>query len=121
MTVPTLPTLEIPEREKLRWVMEALGLDLPEVEMALDVDRSTLRRWLADETDKAALRDARFRRLLGLTQLAKGSIRPQKLREWMRRPNPRLGGLTPARIIGDEVGLGKVEQALRDSHYGNPL
>ncbi len=121
MTTAAAPSLEIPERGKSRWLMDILGLALAEMELALDIDRSTLRRWLDDESDKAALRDARFRRLLNLTQLAMGSIRPQKLREWMRRPNPRLSGLTPARILGDDAGLGKVEQALHDSRYGNPL
>lgn len=121
MAVAILSSLEIPERGKCRWLMDVLGLGTAEIELALDIDRSTLRRWLEDESDKSAWRDARFRRLLHLTQLAKGSIRPQRLREWMRRPNPRLGGLTPARILGDEVGLGKVEQALHDSRYGNPL
>lgn len=121
MAVKDRPTLEIPAKEKCRWLMEVLGLEDAELEQALDVDYSTLRRWLADPTDRLALREARFERLLQLTQVAKGRIRPDKMTSWMRSPHPRLGGLTPAKILGDPRGLELVRQALHDDCHGNPL
>lgn len=114
-------TLEIPERGRCRWLMGILGLEKAEMELALEIDRSTLLRWLADAEDRAALREVRFHRLLDLTRLARGAIRPENLQVWMRRPNPRLGGLTPARLVGDEKGLELISQALHAARYGNPL
>ncbi len=121
MAVKERPTLEIPDKEKCRWLMETLGLEDSEMEQALDIDYSTLRRWRADETDRLALREVRFDRLLQLTRVAKGHIRPDKLAPWMRSPHPRLGGLTPAKILGDPRGLEMVRQALHDDCQGNPL
>lgn len=121
MTVKEHPTLEIPAQEKCRWLIDILGLKDSEMEQALDIDYSTLRRWLGDETDRLALREARFDRLLQLTQIAKGHIRPDKMATWIRSPHPRLSGLTPAKILGDPRGLEMVRQALHDDCQGNPL
>lgn len=114
-------SLDIPNAGKCRWLMVILGLEPGEMELALDVDRSTLRRWLDDPRGRAASRDVKFDRLLRLTQAARGSIRPERLGDWMRRPNPRMGGLTPARVLGDDAGFAMVEQALLEARSGSPL
>lgn len=121
MGVKDRPALVIPDKGKFEWLMDILGLDESEMAQALDIDYSTLRRWIADETDRLALREIRFDRLLQLTQIAKGHIRPDKMGIWMRSPNPRLNGLTPAKILGDPKGMELVRQALNDDCQGNPL
>lgn len=121
MAVKDRPTLDAPAVGKCAWLMEALGLDDAEMEAALDIDHSTLRRWLLDAQDRLALRELRFDRLLELARLAKGRIRAEKLAQWMRSPNPRLAGMTPAKILGDPRALELVRQALHDDCHGNPL
>lgn len=121
MAVRDRPTLNIPATGKCAWLMEVLGLDDAEMEAALDVDHSTLRRWLQDNQDRLALRELRFDRLLELVRLAKGHIRAEKLAQWMRSPNSRLAGMTPAKILGDPRAIELVRQALHDDCQGNPL
>jgi hypothetical protein len=97
-------SLEIPQKEKSRWLKSVLELSDTEMTLTLDVSPKTLANWLKDSNDTAALESVRFDRLLKLVEQAKGVIRADELGHWMHTPNKALGGLIPAKHLGDEAG-----------------
>lgn len=72
-------TLGIPDRQKGRWLKGILRFTDTEMAYVLGISVETLRKCLKDETDTQALDSVRFDRLLNLTRLARGVIRPERL------------------------------------------
>ncbi|MGH9455417.1 MAG: hypothetical protein ACRD2O_15760 [Terriglobia bacterium] len=111
-------TLEIPERQRCRWLKEVLGLSDTEMAYLLGVSVETLRKWLRDENDVHAMESVRFHRLLNLTQLAKGVIRPDRLGHWVHHENLALGRLRPLNLLADPAGCDMVNSVLEDLRSG---
>ena len=84
----------------------------------LGVSVETLRKWLKDENDTHAMESARFHRLLNLTQLAKGVIRPSRLGHWVHRENQALGRLVPLNLLADAAGYEMVSALVEDMRAG---
>jgi len=72
-------TLEIPDNYKGRWLKDIFDFTDTEMAHVLGISVETVRKWLKDENDRHAMESARFHRLLNLTQLAKGVIRPGRM------------------------------------------
>jgi hypothetical protein len=110
--------MEMPAREKCRWIK---GLfDLKDAEMAhfLNISVETLRNWLKDPHDAQASDSVRFHRLLSLSQLAKGVIRPTRLGHWLHSENKALGDLVPANLLADPAGYRLVATLIEDMRTG---
>ncbi|GEM_PF-3932321 len=111
-------TLEIPERQRCRWLKEVLDLSDTEMAYILGVSVETLRKWLRDENDAHAMESVRFHRLLNLTQLAKGVIRPERLGHWVHHENRALGRVQPLNLLADAAGCEMVNTVLEDTRLG---
>jgi len=117
-TISTEVTLEIPEKHKARWLKEVFEFTDTEMAHVLGISVETLRKWLKDETDKHAMESARFHRLLNLTQLAKGVIRPNRLGHWVHRENQAMGRLVPLNLLADAAGYDIVAAVVEDIRAG---
>lgn len=113
-------SLEIPTKEKCRWVKEVLHLKDAEMAHLLNVSVETLRNWLKDRNDAMAVDSVRFHRLLSLTQLAKGVIRPEHLGAWLHEDNRALGDLVPVNLLADPAGYRLVATLVEDMRTGIP-
>jgi hypothetical protein len=111
-------TLEIPEKYKGRWLKEIFDFTDTEMAHVLGVSVETLRKWLKDEADLHAVESARFQRLLELTQLAKGVIRPGRLGHWVHQENRALGKLVPLNLLADRAGYELVAAVVEDVRTG---
>jgi hypothetical protein len=111
-------TLEIPEKYKGRWLKDVFEFTDTEMAHVLGISVETLRKWLKDETDKRAAESARFQRLLNLTQLAKGVIRPGRLGHWVHHENRALGRLVPLNLLADPAGYEMVAAVVEDVRAG---
>ena len=112
--------LQIPPRSKCRWMKAVLGLQEWEMMGALGgISSKTLANWLADHDDKAALKSVEFQRLLEITQLARGVIRPAHLPDWMHEPSEEFGGLAPIDMLMRPDTGERVIAVLRELKYGN--
>ena len=111
-------TLDIPAKEKCRWIKDVLNLKDAEMAHLLNVSVETLRNWLKDSSDAMAVDSVRFHRLLSLTQLAKGVIRPQQMGHWLHAENKSLGDLVPANLLADPAGYRLVATLVEDLRTG---
>jgi len=111
-------TLEIPERQRCRWLKEVLDLSDTEMAYILGVSVETLRKWLREGNDAHAMESVRFHRLLNLTQLAKGVIRPERLGHWVHHENRALGKVQPLNLLADAAGCEMVNTVLEDTRSG---
>ncbi len=84
----------------------------------LRISVETLRKWLKDENDTHAMKVVRFHRLLNLTQLAKGVIRPSRLGHWVHHENQALGGVVPLNLLADAAGYEMVSAVVEDIRMG---
>jgi hypothetical protein len=117
-TVTAGVTLEIPETHKAGWLKEAFKFTDTEMAYVLGISVETLRKWLKDETDQHAMETVRFHRLLNLTQLARGVIRPTRLGHWVHRENQAMGKLMPLSLLGDAAGYDMVTAVVEDLRAG---
>jgi DNA-binding transcriptional regulator YiaG len=117
-TTSTEVTLEVPEKHKAHWLKEVFEFTDTEMAHVLGISVETLRKWLKDETDKHAMESARFHRLLNLTQLAKGVIRPNRLGQWVHRENQAMGRLVPLNLLADAAGYDIVAAVVEDIRAG---
>jgi hypothetical protein len=111
-------TLEVPENYKLQWLKEVFEFTDTEMAYVLGVSVETLRKWQKDESDAQAKESVRFHRLLDLTQLAKGVIRPNRLGHWVHHENQALGRLIPLSLLADAAGYGMVSAVVEDLRTG---
>ena len=111
-------TLEIPERLRCRWLKDVLELSDTEMAYILGVSVETLRKWLREENDAHAMESVRFHRLLNVTQLAKGVIRPERLGHWVHHENRALGRVQPLNLLADAAGCEMVNTVLEDTRMG---
>ncbi len=89
--------LEITPAQAVERLEGDLGLTKGELAAALDATSRTLERWRAGTTHPQ--RDARRRlaALLNLDEHLRDTFTDwEAARQWLRAPNPYLGGLTPA-------------------------
>ncbi len=117
-TITTEVTLEIPERHRALWLKQVFEFTDTEMAHVLGVSVETLRKWFKDETDKHAMQSVRFHRLLNLTQLAKGVIRPGRLGHWVHRENQAMGKLVPLNLLADAAGCEMVTAVVEDMRAG---
>jgi DNA-binding transcriptional regulator YiaG len=117
-TISPEVTLEIPEKHKAQWLKEVFEFTDTEMAHVLGISVETLRKWLKDETDKHAMELARFHRLLNLTQLAKGVIRPNRLGHWVHLENQAMGRLVPLNLLADAAGYDIVAAVVEDIRAG---
>ena len=117
-TTATSFSLEIPDKHKGRWLKDVYEFTDTEMAHVLGISVETLRKWLKDETDAHAMESVRFHRLLNLTQLAKGVIRPGRLGHWVRQENRALGRLVPLNLLGDAAGYEMVAAIVEDVRAG---
>ncbi len=110
--------LDIPSKEKCRWVKNVLDLKDAEMAHLLNVSVETLRNWLKDADDTNAVDSVRFHRLLSLTQLAKGVIRPERVGHWLHTENKSLGDFVPANLLADPAGYRLVATLVEDMRSG---
>ncbi|HUI40503.1 MAG TPA: hypothetical protein VL523_00895 [Terriglobia bacterium] len=110
--------LEIPETHKARWLKEIFEFTDTEMAHVLGVSVETLRKWLKDGTDRHAMESVRFHRLLDLTQLARGVIRPSRLGHWVHGQNRALGKLVPLNLLADAAGYEMVTAVVEDARAG---
>ncbi|MGH9429979.1 MAG: hypothetical protein ACRD3T_00390 [Terriglobia bacterium] len=113
-------SLEIPDRQRCRCLKEILELSDTEMAYVLGVSVETLRNWLREENDAHAMESIRFHRLLNLTQLAKGVIRPDRLGHWVHHENRALGRVQPLNLLADAAGCEVVSTVLEDVRLGMP-
>lgn len=114
-------SLEKPLTRRLEWLQGVLGLSDPEMETALDINSTTtLSRWKRDPDDREARELKRFDRLLALTQAASRVMEPRDLSKWLREPNDSMGGITPAKVLGDPRSLDLVIATLEAATFGLP-
>jgi DNA-binding XRE family transcriptional regulator len=113
-------TLEVPENHKLQWLKEVFEFTDTEMAYVLGISVETLRKWQKDESDAQATECVRFHRLLNLTQLAKGVIRPSRLGHWVHHENQALGRLVPLSLLADAAGYGMVSAVVEDLRTGIP-
>ncbi len=74
-----------------------LGLSRGELAAALDATSRTLERWRAGTTHPQRDSRRRLAALLNLDEHLRDTFTDREAaREWLRAPNPYLGGLTPA-------------------------
>lgn len=111
-------TLDIPERHRCRWVRNVFEFTDTEMAHVLGISVETLRKWLKDETDKHAIESARFHRLLNLTQLARGVIRPGRMGHWVHTENRALGRMVPLNLLADGAGYEMVAAVVEDVRSG---
>lgn len=116
--MPSEITLEIPEKHKALWLKEVFEFTDTEMAHVLGISVETLRKWLKDEADTHAMESARFHRLLNLTQLAKGVIRPSRLGHWVHRQNQALGRIVPLNLLADAAGYELVSAVVEDARTG---
>src|SRR5215471_17736170 len=117
-TMARIASLEIPETYKGRWLKNIFDFTDTEMAHVLGISVETLRKWLKDGTDKQAVESARFHRLLNLTQLAKGVIRPDRLGHWVHHENRALGRLVPLNLLADLAGYEMVAAVVEDLRAG---
>jgi len=111
-------SFEIPETHKARWLKEIFDLTDTEMAHVLGISVETLRKWLKDEIDRHATESACFQRLLNLTQLARGVIRPDRLGRWVHRENRALGRIVPLNLPADGAGYEMVAAVVDDVRAG---
>jgi len=110
--------LEVPENYKIQWLKEVFEFTDTEMAYVLGISVETLRKWQKDENDTQARESVRFYRLLDLTQLAKGVIRPSRLGHWVHHENQALGRLAPLSLLADAAGYGMVSAVVEDLRSG---
>ena len=119
MPAPTKEvSMQIPAREKCRWIKELFDFKDAEMAHVLNISVETLRNWLKDPADAQAVDSVRFHRLLSLTQLAKGVIRPERLAQWLHTENKALGDFVPANLLVDPAGYRLVATLVEDLRSG---
>ena len=111
-------SLDVPIKEKCRWLKAILGLSDAEMAVTLNISPKTLSNWLKDPHDTSAKESLRFHRLLKLVSLAKGVVRPDRLANWMHEPNKALEEMVPAVHLGDERGYTLVAGVLEEARSG---
>ncbi len=111
-------TLEIPDRQKCRWLKEVFEFTDTEMAHVLGISVETLRKWLKNEDDTHAMESIRFHRLLNLTQLAQGVIRPDRFGHWAHRENRALGRIIPLNLLADAAGYEMVSALVEDIRAG---
>lgn len=111
-------TLEIPDKQKCRWLKEVFEFTDTEMAHVLGISVETLRKWLKDEDDTHAMESIRFHRLLNLTQLAKGVIRPSRFGHWVHHENQALGRVVPLNLLADAAGYEMVSAVVEDIRAG---
>jgi uncharacterized protein (DUF2384 family) len=118
MSIAVQASMDVPVREKCRWIKDLF--DLKDVEMAhiLNISVETLRNWLHDGRDTHAVDSVRFHRLLSLAQLAKGVIRAEKMGHWLHAENKALGDLVPAHLLANPAGYRLVAGVVEDLRSG---
>jgi DNA-binding transcriptional regulator YiaG len=107
-------TTELPEKSKCRWLKDILGLTDTEMAYTLGISVETLRKWLKDENDTHAMEAVRFHRLVKLTQMTKGVIRPSRLGHWIHHGNRALAGVAPLNLLADAAGCEMVTAVVED-------
>ena len=112
--------MDLPARDKCRWLKELFDLKDAEMAHLLNISVETLRNWLKDPEDAQAVDSVRFHRLLSLSQLAKGIIRPQRIGHWLHAENKALGELVPANLLADPAGYRLVATLVEDMRTGIP-
>jgi uncharacterized protein (DUF2384 family) len=117
-TMPSHITLEVPENRKLQWLKEVFEFTDTEMAYVLGISVETLRKWQKDESDAQATESVRFHRLLNLTQLARGVIRPSQLGHWVHHANQALGKLVPLSLFADAAGYEMVSAVIEDLRTG---
>jgi hypothetical protein len=117
-TMAASMTLEVPEHYKLQWLKEVFEFTDTEMAYVLGISVETLRKWQKDENDAQATESVRFHRLLNLSQLAKGVIRPGRLGHWVHHENQALGRLLPLSLLADAAGYGMVNAVVEDLRTG---
>ena len=113
-------SLEIPDSGRCRWLRDVFGFTDTEMAYVLGISVETMRKWLKDEEDTHAVESVRFHRLLSLTQLAKGVIRPDRLGHWVHHANPSLGKVVPLNLLADASGYEMVSAVVEDIRTGVP-
>ena len=116
--MPGSVTLEAPGNYKTRWLKEVFEFTDTEMAYVLGISVETLRKWQKDENDTQARESVRFHRLLDLTQLAKGVIRPSRFGHWVHHENQALGRLAPLSLLADAAGYGMVSAVVEDLRSG---
>lgn len=111
-------SLDIPAREKCRWIRAIFDFKDAEMAHVLNISVETLRNWLKDPSDAQAVDSVRFHRLLSLAQLAKGVIIPQRLGRWLHTENKALGDFVPANLLVDPAGYRLVATLVEDMRSG---
>jgi Protein of unknown function (DUF2384) len=117
-TLVSNATLEIPERHRCRWLREVFDFSDTEMAYVLGVSVETLRKWLKHADDAHAMESVRFHRLLGLTKLARGVIRPDRLGHWVHQQNQALGKIAPLGLLSDAAGYEMVSGVVEDIRMG---
>jgi predicted DNA-binding protein (UPF0251 family) len=117
-TISAEVTLEVPEKHKAQWLKEIFEFTDTEMAHVLGISVETLRKWLKDQSDKHAMQLIRFHRLINLTQLAKGVIRPNGLGYWVHRENPSIGKVVPLNLLADAAGYDIVAAVVEDIRAG---
>ncbi|MGA3210892.1 MAG: hypothetical protein ABSD20_06255 [Terriglobales bacterium] len=111
---------EVPRNYKAQWLKELFAFSDTEMAHVLGVSVETLRKWLREEEDRHALESVRFHRLLNLTQLAKGVIRPDRFGHWIHCDNEALAGIVPLNLLADAHGYEIVAGVVEDIRSGTP-
>lgn len=85
-------------RERLAEAIQAIGLSAAEAAAVLGVSRESVRRWLQGESISPE-NQGRIDELWQTLQWARLALRPESLPKVMRRPVPRLGGVTRLKLL----------------------
>ena len=99
-------------------VLEALGLTPAELAALLGVPARTLARRKAVRR-LTPLESDRLYRLAHVALLASRVLgSPARARDWIRRPNRALGGMSPMDDLDTEIGVRRVEEVLTRVEHG---
>jgi putative toxin-antitoxin system antitoxin component (TIGR02293 family) len=102
----------------VRSLVEASGLTLQEVALSLDLSVRSLRR-PKHEGRLARHESDRLYRLARIVALAEHFIGSRKQAvDWLKMPNPVLGGVPPLRFLDTALGALQVENVLGRIGYG---
>src|SRR5687768_14044435 len=118
MPKPKGQALQIPNRERARWLKTTFRFTDTEMAYLLNISIETLRLWLKDPQDKRVVESARFQRLVNIVQLAEGVIRSKELGNWLHAENKALGELVPAHLLANPAGFRLVSTLLEDIRTG---
>lgn len=100
-------------RESLRNLRHVLGLSQERFAQLVGVSVRTIARWEAGDTIPSPLAERQLASLERLHHRLTQLLRPGSIDEWMTRPHPRLGRLTPRQVLLAE-GPEPLERLLDD-------